>query len=153
MRKEPGFAYRLALLFGDAFAIVFSFAFAYYYRINIDHRAYYFDSQIGDFVVANIFLLPVWIIILATLGLYSKNITKASVWTSYAIGVLFTVANMQLHFIKSPINAGAVTMLLGLVVVPLVSLVTPKPDRAMVDEIFTCYDSTVVVKKSRSLEE
>ena len=86
-------------------------------------------------------------------GLYSKNITKASVWTSYAIGVLFTVANMQLHFIKSPINAGAVTMLLGLVVVPLVSLVTPKPDRAMVDEIFTCYDSTVVVKKYRSLEE
>ncbi|MBR0133859.1 exopolysaccharide biosynthesis polyprenyl glycosylphosphotransferase [Candidatus Saccharibacteria bacterium] len=77
MRKDPGFAYRLTLLFGDAFAIVFSFAFAYYFRINIDHRAYYFDSQIGDFVIANIFLLPIWLIILSSLGLYSKRVLQS----------------------------------------------------------------------------
>ncbi len=76
MRKDPGFAYRLALLFGDAFAIVFSFAFSYYFRINIDHRTYYFESEIGDFVVSNIFLLPVWLIILSSLGLYSNRILQ-----------------------------------------------------------------------------
>ena len=33
MKKEPGFGYRVALVFGDALAIVFSFAFAYYFII------------------------------------------------------------------------------------------------------------------------
>ncbi len=54
-------------------------------------------------------------------GLYSKKITKASVWASYIVGVGFTAANLFLGFIKSPINAGAITMILGLIVVPVVS--------------------------------
>ena len=86
-------------------------------------------------------------------GLYSKKITKASVWVSYAIGVGFTVANMIWHFIASPINAGAATMILGLIAVPIVSLFTPKPDKAAVDDIFSCYDRKVIVKSTHSLEE
>nr|MCR4657898.1 sodium:solute symporter [Lachnospiraceae bacterium] len=85
-------------------------------------------------------------------GLYSKKITKASVWVSYIAGVAITVANMIFKFIKSPINAGAFTMIAGLVLVPLVSLITPKPDRKFVDEIFTCYDEEVKVHKKNSLE-
>lgn len=86
-------------------------------------------------------------------GLYSKKVTKASVWVSYIIGVCFTVFNMFTKVIPSPINAGAVTMLAGLVIVPVVSAITPKPDKKYVDDIFTCYDETVTVHKKSSLEE
>ncbi len=86
-------------------------------------------------------------------GLYSKKITKAAVWASYIAGVGITVSNMFLHFIASPINAGAVAMLVGLIIVPVVSLITPKMKKEYVDEIFTCYDETVVVHKTKSLEE
>ena len=80
-------------------------------------------------------------------GLYSKRITVASVWASFAIGVGLTVSNMIFKFIASPINAGAIAMVLGLIAVPLVSLVTPKPKKVNVDEIFSCYDTEVTVKK------
>ncbi len=86
-------------------------------------------------------------------GLYAKWVTKEAVWASYIAGVGLTVLNMFVKFIKSPINAGAAAMVVGLFVVPIVSLVTKKPDKKRVDEIFTCYDATVTVHKSHSLEE
>lgn len=86
-------------------------------------------------------------------GLYSKKITKAAVWVSFIIGVGFTIANMFLKLIASPINAGAVTMVASLVIVPLVSLITPKMKEEYVDEIFTCYDQKVTVTEKTSLGE
>lgn len=58
-------------------------------------------------------------------GLFSSRISKAAVWASFIVGVGLTVSNMFIGFIDSPINCGALAMLLSLVVVPLVSLVTP----------------------------
>ena len=58
-------------------------------------------------------------------GLYSGRISKAGVWASFVLGVGLTIANMVLGF-TSPINAGALAMLLSLAIVPLVSLFTPK---------------------------
>ena len=85
-------------------------------------------------------------------GLYMKNITKAAVWTSFVCGVGLTVAHM-FYFtfgkhtltigglaVHSPINAGAVVMILDIILVPLVSLFTRKPDSAHVDEVFSCMD-------------
>ena len=86
-------------------------------------------------------------------GLYSKKITRAAVWVSYISGVGITVLNMFFKFIKSPINAGAFTMIAGLILVPLVSLITPKPKKEFVEEIFTCYEEEVKVHKKSSLEE
>ena len=57
-------------------------------------------------------------------ALYSKRISKAGVWASFILGVGITVSNMALGF-TSPINAGALAMLVSLAVTPLVSLVTP----------------------------
>ncbi|MCI2240852.1 sodium:solute symporter family protein [Adlercreutzia faecimuris] len=62
-------------------------------------------------------------------GLYSGRISKAAVWCSFAIGVGLTAVNMVMGFagtplIASPINCGALCMLLSLAVVPLVSLFT-----------------------------
>jgi len=89
-------------------------------------------------------------------GLYSKHVTKASVWASYIVGVGFTMANVIMSgqgkpIIVSPINAGAATMIAGLIIVPLVSLVTPKPDAKKVDEMFSIYDIQVTVPERENL--
>ena len=86
-------------------------------------------------------------------GLYWKGVTKASVWASFACGVGITVANMFFKFIESPINAGAIAMVAGLIVVPVVSLLTPKMDTKNVDEVFECFEETVTVRRKRSIEE
>ncbi len=62
-------------------------------------------------------------------GLYSKRISKAAVWASFIVGVGLTTGNMIMGFvgaplIASPINCGAVAMVLSLIIVPVVSLVT-----------------------------
>lgn len=86
-------------------------------------------------------------------GLYWKKVTKTAVWASFAVGVGFTVANLYLVFIPSSIVAGAVAMILSLIVVPIVSLITPKMPKASLLDIFSCYTETVIVSKKESLEE
>lgn len=86
-------------------------------------------------------------------GLYGKWVTKASVWASFIAGVGITMINMFFNIFSSPIVAGAVAMLAGLVIVPVVSLITPKYDSKKMDEIFACYETQVVVSKKRSLEK
>ena len=86
-------------------------------------------------------------------GLYWKGVTKAAVWASFACGVLLTVLNMFFKFIASPINAGAAAMVAGLIVVPVVSWISPKMDRAKVDQIFACFEEKVLVSKKKSIEE
>jgi len=86
-------------------------------------------------------------------GLYWKGVTKVAVWASFVTGVGITVANMFFKFIASPINAGAIAMVAGMVVVPVVSLLTPKMDEKKVNECFTCLEETVVVHRKTSIEE
>ena len=52
---------------------------------------------------------------------------------------------------QSPINTGAIAMLGGLIIVPLVSLVTPKPDKKLVDEAFACYEKSTVASQKTAL--
>lgn len=73
-------------------------------------------------------------------GLYWKGVTRAGVWAGFLCGVGITVSNIFLKYIASPINAGAVAMVAGLVVVPVVSLLTPKMPEKTVRNIFTCYE-------------
>lgn len=84
-------------------------------------------------------------------GLYWKGVTKAAVWASFASGVGITVSNMFLSYIKSPINAGAIAMVAGLVVVPVVSLLSPKMKKEQVEEIFECLEETAMVKMKTAL--
>ena len=63
-------------------------------------------------------------------GLYSGKVSKAAVWMSFIVGVGLTTGNMISGFvgtpwIASPINAGALAMILSIVIVPVVSLFTP----------------------------
>ena len=74
MRKHPDYLLRLFLIIGDIVAIVLSFAFAYFIRTHVDPRPYPFESELFDFTMSIVFLVPIWLIILAALGLYKKNI-------------------------------------------------------------------------------
>lgn len=74
MKKDPGLIFRIALLIGDAVAIVAAFLLAYLFRIHVDHRPYFFEASPEDFVRTIIFLVPIWLIILVVLGLYNKRI-------------------------------------------------------------------------------
>ena len=86
-------------------------------------------------------------------GLYWKGVTKAAVWASFILGVGITVSNMFLHFIASPINAGAVAMVAGLIVVPIVSFLSPKLSKEKVNDIFACYEEKVTVEQKIALPE
>lgn len=85
-------------------------------------------------------------------GLYWKGVTKAAVWASFITGVGITVSNMFIGYIASPINAGAIAMIAGLIVVPIVSLLSPKMEKKVVDGIFECYEEKVTRTKKQSLE-
>ena len=89
-------------------------------------------------------------------GLYWKKATRASVWCSFIFSTVVMLGNIVAKplfpaVLQSPINAGAFCMIAGLIIVPVVSLLTPKMDKAYVDQIFSCYDRTVTVSVTDSI--
>lgn len=89
-------------------------------------------------------------------GLYWKRATKAAAICSFAFGTGFMTANMFFKgifppLLQSPINAGAFAMLAGLVIVPVVSAITPPPAKEIIDHTFACYDEVVTVKVRESM--
>ncbi len=70
-------------------------------------------------------------------GLYWKGATPASVWVSFVFGVGLTVTNMIWGFVGSPLLAGVIAMVGGLVIVPVVSLFTKKTDQQCVEAAFS----------------
>ncbi len=73
------------------------------------------------------------------LGLYWRGVTTAGVWACFIWGVGLTVINMLLGNPINPINCGAIAMVGGFPVTWLVSLISPKMNRSIVDKIFECY--------------
>ena len=91
-------------------------------------------------------------------GLYWKKATRASVWCSFIFSTVVMLANVVAKplfpaILQSPINAGAFCMIAGLIIVPVVSLLTPKMDKAYVDQVFSCYDRQVTVNVTDSIGE
>ncbi len=89
-------------------------------------------------------------------GLYWKGASSAGVWCSFIFSTVVMLANMFVRssfpkLLQSPINAGAFCMLAGLIIVPVVSLFTRKPDKKVVDDAFACYDEKVMVRKREAL--
>ena len=80
-----------------------------------------------------------------------KKVTKLSVWVSFISGVGITVGNMFLKFFANSIVAGAVAMIAGLILVPLVSLITPKLKKDYVEKCFICYDKDIKEKANSDI--
>ena len=94
-------------------------------------------------------------------GLYWKRTTKNGCWASMLFSSIFMlidmlanlkVLNISLGFLQSPINAGAFCMIAGLILVPLISLISKAPEKAFVDNIFSCYERKVTVTAKDSIE-
>ena len=89
-------------------------------------------------------------------GLYWKKTTAAGCWASFIFSTVVMLANVVAKplfpaILQSPINAGAFCMVAGLVLVPLVSLFTKKPDEKHLENVFSCYDIPVTVTAKHSL--
>ena len=89
-------------------------------------------------------------------GLYWKKTSSAGCWASFLFSTVVMLANTVAKplfpvILQSPINAGAFCMIAGLVIVPLVSLFTKKPDEKHLENVFSCYDIPVTVTAKHSL--
>ena len=91
-------------------------------------------------------------------GLYWKRATKASVWASFLFSTVVMLANIFANslfpaILQSSINAGVFCMLAGLIIVPVVSLVTKPPKQEHIDRVFSCYDKKVIVSVTDAIGE
>ena len=80
-------------------------------------------------------------------GLYWKRVSVASVWVCFGFSTVVMLANMlakQLFppILQSPINAGVFCMLVGLILVPVVSLITKPPKKEHIEDVFSCYSKS-----------
>ena len=98
-------------------------------------------------------------------GLYWKKTTRAGCYASFIFGVGMSLLqlvkslvkfNFGVDFLdnlvfKTSLHSGALAMLCGLVIVPVVSILTQKSKPSGVDEMFACYDANVTVPAKESL--
>ncbi len=91
-------------------------------------------------------------------GLYWKRASNASIWCCFIFSTVFMTLNIVLKdafpaILQSPINAGAFTMLMGMIIVPLVSAFTKAPGGEFVESCFACYEQVVSVKVKENLRQ
>ena len=98
-------------------------------------------------------------------GLYWKKTTRPAVWASFAFGVGLMVVQLVISLLgiklggvfdvifKNSLYSGVFAMMGGLIIVPVVSLLTKSKRPENTDEIFSCYDTVITVPASSSLEE
>ena len=91
-------------------------------------------------------------------SLHWKRITKTACYVNFTVGAGLLIINMVFRsalpaLLQSPINMGALSMLLGFVIVPVVSMLTQPPEEAHVEDCFSCYQKTHAVKEKDYLSE
>ncbi len=92
-------------------------------------------------------------------GLYWKRTTKAACWVSFVFSTVFMLAVISPvkgslpGLLQSPINAGAFCMIVGLAIVPVVSVVPKAPSKKRLDDVFSCYERKVTVTVRDSIGE
>ena len=89
-------------------------------------------------------------------GLYWKRTSRLACWVCFIFGCGLMIANMLFRtsfptLLQSPINCGAVAMIVGLVLVPVISLISPAPNKEIVDDAFSCYDKETTVPQKTAL--
>ena len=69
-----------------------------------------------------------------------------------AVGIIVTIV-CQILKKSDREDIATIVSLAGLIIVPVVSLITPKPNRQLVDAAFSCYDRKVLVRQRQALGE
>ena len=133
--------------------IVVFIAISAFIAINKDKLGYIADMMgISWGALAGAFLAPF------LFGLYWKGATKIAVWFNFIFGSGLMILNMVARssfptIMQSPINCGVIAMLAGFVIVPVVSWFTKKPDKAVVEDAFSCYERKVLVAQKDAMGE
>ena len=145
--KQQVFIMRILLVVFIAISVVIAIL---QYKSNVTFIAQLMGVSWG--ALAGAFLAPF------LYGLYWKKSTAAGSWVSFIFSTVVMLANMLVRpsfpkLLQSPINAGAFCMVAGLIIVPLVSVITRKPDQSYVDDVFEAYKRKVLVSQSTSLAE
>ena len=91
-------------------------------------------------------------------SLYWKGTTKAACYVSFLWGSGIMILNMLARgsfptVFQSPINAGVLAMVSGLIIVPVVSALTRKPNPQLINDAFSSYEKKVYVSVKNALPE
>ena len=101
-------------------------------------------------------------------GLYWKGVTKVATVVCFVWGCAVAVLQLIVslcgidvtgwgtvlgYIFKSSINSGVVAMVGGLIIVPVISLITKKQSKEEIDNMFQCYETMVEVPVKESLED
>lgn len=62
------------IMFIDVVMVIFSFIFAYYYRIHFDGRPFYFQPDTQSFIILAFTLIPLWLSVNLLSGLYDRSV-------------------------------------------------------------------------------
>ncbi len=164
MAKKKEMSEKQQVTIMRVFIVVFIIISAIIAIIKDSHPEFTFIAQMMGVswgALAGAFLAPF------LYGLYWKGITKASVAVCYAWGTIIAVIQLLkslklldmsgcgtfLNYIfKTSIHSGVIAMVGGLIIVPIISLLTGKMNKADVEEMFTCFEEKVEVAKKQSLE-
>lgn len=74
MRVRNNVFYSLFLILADLLVLALAFVVAYVIRVQFDHRPLILQIAAKDFLLTFLSIAPFWIITLAALGLYDRNI-------------------------------------------------------------------------------
>ncbi len=100
-------------------------------------------------------------------GLFWKGVTRASCYVSFIWGCGLMILQLYItltgfdvtslgpivgYLFASSVRSGVIAMVGSLVIVPVVSLFTPKQDKKELDELFSCYDEKVMVPVREALD-
>ncbi len=98
-------------------------------------------------------------------GLYLKKVPKVAVWVNFVMGVGISVASFVcnltgvkfesavMEYFRSPINAGMLAMVLGIVITPIITVISPAKDTERTDNIFSCYKRKVTVSAVKAMAD
>ncbi len=160
-KKNKGFSEKKKLTVLRAFIVFFILVSAVIAIVKDMFPGFTFIAQMMGVswgALAGAFLAPF------LYGLYWKKTTKAAVAVSFIFGTgveiiqllkdfgLFTIDGGFLGFMfTNSLYSGVFAMVGGLILVPIVSLLTPKLSSQDADDMFSCYEREVKVNTKESL--
>ena len=160
-RKDKGMTDKKKVLIMRVFIVFFIIISAIIAIIQANSPVMFISQMMGVSwgALAGAFLAPFMY------GLYMKRVPKIAVWINYILGVGISLASFvcsmggitfsdpTLEYFRSPINAGMLAMILGIVITPLITLIAPAKDKARVDAIFECYNKKHSVSSKHYIDE
>ncbi len=74
MKNNASLVYGLFLVIGDFLALVAAFVSAYVLRVSLDDRPLIAQITAREYLIAFLYILPLWLLIFGIIGLYNKNV-------------------------------------------------------------------------------